>query len=328
MKAIIYRQYGAAEVLQLADRPTPSPLANEVLIRVHAAEATKSDCELRSFHFPVQWFWLPLRLALGIRKPKRQILGGYFAGQITQVGAAVQNLAPGERVFGSSQLRFGAYGEYLCLPSDYTLATIPDGLSYAEAAAVPLGGLNALHFMDRAGIQAGEHVLINGAGGSIGTYAVQIAKQRGAQVTAVDSANKAALLRGLGADRVIDYRQTDFRQSPASYDVILDMVASSPYGRTMRALRPKGRYLMANPTLLKMLRSVVTSIFSSQRALFAFAGETRAELHRLQQMLSAGELMAVVDRVYPMSEAVDAHRRVESEQRLGSVVIQIGTAES
>jgi NADPH:quinone reductase-like Zn-dependent oxidoreductase len=328
MKAIIYRQYGAAEVLQLADRPTPSPLANEVLIRVHAAEATKSDCELRSFHFPVQWFWLPLRLALGIRKPKRQILGGYFAGQITQVGAAVQNLAPGERVFGSSQLRFGAYGEYLCLPSDYTLATIPDGLSYAEAAAVPLGGLNALHFMDRAGIQAGEHVLINGAGGSIGTYAVQIAKQRGAQVTAVDSGTKAALLRGLGADRVIDYRQTDFRQSPASYDVILDMVASSPYGRTMRALRPKGRYLMANPTLLKMLRSVVTSIFSSQRALFAFAGETRAELHRLQQMLSAGELMAVVDRVYPMSEAVDAHRRVESEQRLGSVVIQIGTAES
>ncbi|WP_273286272.1 NAD(P)-dependent alcohol dehydrogenase [Reinekea forsetii] len=328
MKAIIYRQYGAAEVLQLADRPTPSPLANEVLIRVHAAEATKSDCELRSFHFPVQWFWLPLRLALGIRKPKRQILGGYFAGQITQVGAAVQNLAPGERVFGSSQLRFGAYGEYLCLPSDYTLATIPDGLSYAEAAAVPLGGLNALHFMDRAGIQAGEHVLINGAGGSIGTYAVQIAKQRGAQVTAVDSGTKAALLRGLGADRVIDYRQTDFRQSPASYDVILDMVASSPYGRTMRALRPKGRYLMANPTLLKMLQSVVTSIFSSQRALFAFAGETRAELHCLQQMLSTGELKAVVDRVYPMSEAVDAHRRVESEQRLGSVVIQIGTAES
>ncbi|ATX77905.1 MULTISPECIES: NAD(P)-dependent alcohol dehydrogenase [Reinekea] len=328
MKAIIYRQYGAAEVLQLADRPTPSPLANEVLIRVHAAEATKSDCELRSFHFPVQWFWLPLRLALGIRKPKRQILGGYFAGQITQVGAAVQNFAPGERVFGSSQLRFGAYGEYLCLPSDYTLATIPDGLSYAEAAAVPLGGLNALHFMDRAGIQAGEHVLINGAGGSIGTYAVQIAKQRGAQVTAVDSGTKAALLRGLGADRVIDYRQTDFRQSPASYDVILDMVASSPYGRTMRALRPKGRYLMANPTLLKMLQSVVTSIFSSQRALFAFAGETRAELHCLQQMLSTGELKAVVDRVYPMSEAVDAHRRVESEQRLGSVVIQIGTAES
>ena len=328
MKAIIYRQYGAAEVLQLADRPTPSPLANEVLIRVHAAEATKSDCELRSFHFPVQWFWLPLRLALGIRKPKRQILGGYFAGQITQLGAAVQNFAPGERVFGSSQLRFGAYGEYLCLPSDYTLATIPDGLSYAEAAAVPLGGLNALHFMDRAGIQAGEHVLINGAGGSIGTYAVQIAKQRGAQVTAVDSGTKAGLLRGLGADRVIDYRQTDFRQSPASYDVILDMVASSPYGRTMRALRPKGRYLMANPTLLKMLQSVVTSIFSSQRALFAFAGETRAELHCLQQMLSTGELKAVVDRVYPMSEAVDAHRRVESEQRLGSVVIQIGTAES
>jgi NADPH:quinone reductase-like Zn-dependent oxidoreductase len=328
MKAIIYRQYGAAEVLQLADRPTPSPLANEVLIRVHAAEATKSDCELRSFHFPVQWFWLPLRLALGIRKPKRQILGGYFAGQITQVGAAVQNLAPGERVFGSSQLRFGAYGEYLCLPSDYTLATIPDGLSYAEAAAVPLGGLNALHFMDRAGIQAGEHVLINGAGGSIGTYAVQIAKQRGAQVTAVDSANKAALLHALGADRVIDYHQTDFRQNPASYDVILDMVASSPYGRTMRALRPKGRYLMANPTLLKMLRSVVTSIFSSQRALFAFAGETRAELHCLQQMLSTGELKAVVDRVYPMTQAVAAHRRVESEQRLGSVVIQIGTADS
>jgi len=324
MKAIVYREYGTPDVLHLAERPRPSPAPDEVLIRVHAAEATKADCELRSFHFPVLWFWLPLRIALGIRKPKRQILGGYFAGEIIEVGSAVQHLSPGERIFGSSQLRFGAYGEYLCLPGHYTLAQIPDKLSYVEAAAVPLGGLNALHFMRKAKIQPGERVLINGAGGSIGSYAVQLAKHFGAEVTAVDSVNKAALLAGLGADNFIDYRQADFRQNIAAYDVILDMVASSPYRSTLGALRPNGRYLMANPSLIKMVRSVWTSQFSAQQVRFAFAGETLEELQSLQQMLSEGQIRAVVDRLYPMAKAADAHRRVESEQRLGSVVIQIG----
>lgn len=323
MKAIVYREYGTPDVLHLAERPMPNPAPDEVLIRVHAAEATKSDCELRSFHFPVLWFWLPLRIALGIRKPKRQILGGYFAGEITQVGSAVQHLSPGERIFGSSQLRLGGYGEYLCLPAHYTLVQIPDTLSYVEAAAVPLGGLNALHFMRKAKIQAGERVLINGAGGSIGSYAVQLAKHFGAEVTAVDSANKAALLAELGADHFIDYRQADFRQSRAEYDVIFDMVASSPYGSSISALRPNGRYLMGNPSLIKMLRSVWTSQCSSKQVFFAFAGETLEELQTLQQMLREGQIQAVVDRVYPMAKAADAHRRVESEQRSGSVVIQI-----
>ncbi|WP_320823341.1 NAD(P)-dependent alcohol dehydrogenase [Reinekea sp.] len=323
MKAIVYSHYGTPDVLHLADRPTPSPAANEVLIRVHAAEATKSDCELRSFQFPVRWFWLPLRIAFGIRKPKQQILGGYFAGEITQVGTEVQHLAPGDRVFGSSQLRLGGYAEYLCLPGHYSLAPIPENLTYVEAAAVPLGGLNALHFIRRAKIQPGERVLINGAGGSIGSYAVQLAKLFGAEVTAVDSANKAALLTELGADHVIDYRQADFRQSTAEYDVVVDMVASSPYGSTISALRANGRYLMANPSLIKMLRAVWTTQFSSKQVLFAFAAETLGELQTLQLMLKEGQIRAVVDRVYPMAKAADAHRRVESEQRLGSVVIQI-----
>ncbi len=324
MQAITYANYGPPDVLQLRDVEKPDLKDDEVLIRVRAAEATKSDCEMRSFKYSVKWFWLPLRIALGVRKPRRQILGGYFSGEIDALGKDVRHFSIGDQVFGTTQLRLGAYGEYVALPASYTIVPKPNNMSYAEAAAVPLGGLNALHFMRRAGIQAGEEVLINGAGGSIGAYGVQIAKSMGAEVTAVDSTIKEEMLRRIGADHFIDYTKDDFTGGGQTYDVIFDMVPGSSYSACIKALNPNGRYLAGNPRLWVMLRSVFTTRFTDKTARFAFARETQEELLALKGMIEGGKLGSIVDRVFPMEQAADAHRLVEAEQRLGAVVIAIG----
>jgi NADPH:quinone reductase-like Zn-dependent oxidoreductase len=326
MKAITYSKYGPPDVLQLKDVEKPVPNDDEVLIKVQAAEATKSDCEMRSFRYSVKWFWLPLRIALGVRKPRRQILGGYFAGEIESLGKDVTRFSAGDQVFGAAQLRLGAYGEYVALPASYTIVPKPSNMSFAEASAVPLGGLNALHFMRRAKIQAGEKVLINGAGGSIGAYAVQIAKSMGAEVTAVDSTFKADITRRFGADHFIDYTKEDFAASGQTYDVIFDMVPGSSYTACIKALNPNGRYVSGNPRFSVMLRSVFTTRFTDKTAVFAFARETRQELMALKEMIEDGRIGSIVDRVYPMKQAADAHRRVETEQRVGAVVIAIDKA--
>jgi NADPH:quinone reductase-like Zn-dependent oxidoreductase len=323
MKAIVYEKYGAADVLQIQEIEKPAPEHDEVLIKIHAAEATKADCEMRSFKFAVKWFWLPLRLAIGISKPKKRVLGGYFAGVVEAVGKDVSKFKQGDQVFGTTRLLFGAYGEYLCLPADYTILPKPQNMSFAEAAAVPLGGLNALHFMRKASIQSGEKVLINGAGGSIGTFAVQIAKAMGAEVTAVDSGIKEAMLRQIGADHFFDYSKDDFTQIGNTYDVIFNMVARSSYSRCVNSLNPKGRYLMGNPRISDMLRSVLTSRFTDKTAIFAFAGEKEEELLSLKEMIEAGKIKSVVDKIYPPEQVAEAHRRVETEQRLGVVVISM-----
>ncbi len=323
MKAIVYREYGSSEVLRLEEIAKPAVSDAEMLIRVRAAEVTKSDCELRSFSFPVKWFWLPLRLVLGITRPKRQVLGFYFSGEVEAVGKDVSKFKVGNQVFGSAGLRMGAYGEYVCLPAEYTISAKPSNMSFEEAAAVPLGGLNAIHFLRLARVQKGEKVLINGAGGSIGTFAVQIAKDMGAEVTAVDSGIKQDMLHRIGADHFFDYTKEDFTRSGQRYDVIFDMVARSSYSGCVAALNPKGRYVMGNPRLWDMLRSAVTSVFTDKKAVFAFAGETEEELLALKEMIEDGNIKSTVDRVYPMERVAEAHRRVETEQRLGSVVISL-----
>jgi NADPH:quinone reductase-like Zn-dependent oxidoreductase len=324
MKAVVYKKYGSPDVLQLKEVEKPIPRDDEVLIRVYAAEATKADCELRSFNFPVKWFWLPLRIAMGLIKPKKQILGGYFAGEVDSVGKDVSKFKNGDQIFGTTKLRMGAYGEYVCLPASYTLVLKPYNVSFEEAAAVPLGGLNALHFLRKANIQKGEKVLINGAGGSIGTFGVQIAKEMGAEVTAVDSTIKEEMLRRVGADHFFDYTKEDFTKSRKTYDVIFDMVAKSAYSECVKALNPKGRYLMANPRMSDMLRSVVTSKFTDKTAIFVFAGEKEEELLALKAMIEEGKIKSIVDKIYPFEQAAEAHRRVETEQRLGPVVISVG----
>lgn len=323
MKAIVYRKYGAPDVLHVETVEKPAPKDNELLIRVHAAEATKSDCELRSFNFPVKWFWLPLRLAFGPFKPKKTILGSYFSGEVETVGKDVSKFKKGDQVFGATGLRFGAYGEYVCLPDSYTIALKPINLSLEEAAVVPLGGLNALHFMRKANIRSGEKVLINGAGGSIGTFALQIAKAMGAEVTAVDSAIKEEMLQRIGADYFFDYAKGHFSQNGQTHDVIFDMVADKPFSRCVNALNPGGRYLMGNPRISDMIRSVIASKFTDKTVLFSFAGEKQEELLALKKMIEEGSIKPVVDKIYPMEQAADAHRRVETEQRLGMIAISI-----
>ncbi len=321
MKAIVYYQYGAADVLQLGEIEKPVAGDDEVLIKVHAAEVTKADCEMRSFNFAVKWFWLPLRLMFGVFKPKKNVLGGYFSGEIESVGQNVTKFTVGEQVFGSAQMRLGAYAEYLCLPQSYTIVNKPGNMSYEEAAAVPLGGLNALHFMRKAKIQQGESVLINGAGGSIGLFAIQIAQNMGAKVTVVDSPVKEKILRQLGVDSFIDYTKKDVRKQNKTYDVIFNMVANSRYSDFVKMLNPNGRYLMGNPRLFDMLRSFVTSTLTNKEAIFALAGEKKEELIELKTMIESGKVRSVIDKIYTVDDIVQAHQRVENEQRAGMIVL-------
>jgi NADPH:quinone reductase-like Zn-dependent oxidoreductase len=229
MKAIVWTAYGPPEVLQLRDVPKPTPKANEVLIKVRAVLASTGDCEMRRLGLPA-WVQLPLRLYVGFSKPVRiTILGSYLAGDIEAVGSGVTRFAVGDAVFGRSDLNFGAYAEYVCLSEKAPLVTKPASMTYEEAAPIALGGLESLHFLRLANIQPGHKVLINGAGGSIGSYAVQLAKHFGARVTGVDSPDKLDMLRAIGADHVIDYTREDFSANGVKYDCILDVVLHSSF---------------------------------------------------------------------------------------------------
>ena len=324
MKAITYANYGPPEVLQLGEIAKPVPKDDEILIRVRAVEATKTDCEIRAFKFSVIWYWLPLRLWLGITKPRRQFLGGYFAGQIEELGKNATGFSIGDAVFGAAQMRVSAYAQFVTVGTGVNIVLKPGNFDFTDAAAVPLGGLNALHFMRRAQIKPGDRVVINGAGGSIGLHGVQIAKAMGAQVTAVDTTIKEALLRRMGADEFIDYTKEDFTLGDRKWDVVFDMVPGSDYAACIAALNPAGRYLSGNPRLSVMLRSILTSWFTNKTATCAFAQESKEELLALKQMIEEGKIRSIVDQVYPMEQAAEAHRRVETEQRLGAVVIAMG----
>jgi len=321
MKAVIFEQYGDTDVLKVRELPIPIPRDDEIRIKIRAVEVTKSDCELRGFHFPVKWFWLPVRLMWGITKPRRQILGSYFAGEVDSLGKNVSGFEPGDKIYGCARLRMGAYGEYDCLPFTYTMLAMPAGISFAEAASVPFGGLNGLHFMRRGKVKPGDKVLIIGAGGSIGCYALQIAVSMGAEVTVVDLARKESLLRSLGASHFIDYTRQDFAAQNQRYDVVFSMVAGTPIKKLRQVLTPHGRLLFGNPRIKDFAATLWINLFSRQHASAVPANETKDELLELSQLLQRGDIKAVVDKVYPYQQIAEAHRRVELEQRLGSVVL-------
>ena len=324
MKAIVYENYGPPEVLQLRDVSPPSCGDGQLLLRVRAVEATKSDTEMRRCKFSVKWFWLPIRIALGIRKPKRQILGFYFSGEVEAVGAHVRDFAVGDAVYGTTGFTFGAYGELVAVSAKNPIVAKPTNMTFEEAAALPLGAMNALHFLKLAKVQPGESVLINGAGGSIGAYGVQVAKSMGAVVTGVDAGYKEAYVREQGVDRFIDYTRDNFATDDARYDVVFDMVPSSDYSACIGLLKPGGRYLSGNPRVSVMLRSLFTSWFTDKTASFAFAPESKEVLLELKEMAERGHIRSIVGRVMGMEEAVEAHRLVETEERVGAVVLRIG----
>src|SRR5437899_8990263 len=234
MKAIVCTRYGPPEVLRLKEREKPTPKDNEVLVRVHAATVTKGDCELRSLNLPLTW-QLFVRIGFGFRAPRKKVLGQELAGEIESVGAAVKLFRPGDQVFAFTGLRLGAYAEYNCIAETGLIATKPVNMTYEEAAAVPVGGLHALHLLRKANIQSGQTVLIIGAGGTVGTLAVQLAKSFGAEVTAVDSTGKLAMLGSIGADHVIDYTREDFTKNGETYNVIFDVIGKSSLSRCIKS---------------------------------------------------------------------------------------------
>jgi NADPH:quinone reductase-like Zn-dependent oxidoreductase len=332
MRAIVWTKYGSPDGLQLKEVEKPTPKDNEVLIRVHATTVTAGDCEIRSLKLPV-WLQLPVRIFVGYGqtgglslKPGNLILGQELAGEIEAVGKAVKRFKTGDPIFAWTGIRLGAYAEYRCLPENGMLAIKPSTMTYEEAAALPVGGLEAVHFMKKANIQSGQKVLINGAGGSIGTFAIQLARYWGAEVTAVDSTEKLDMLRSIGADHVIDYTQEDFTKNGETYDVIFDVIGKSSFSRSVRALTQNGQYLLGNPRLFQKTRGRWISMRSSKKVI-AWASrsgsEIREDIKFLKELIEAGKIKSVIDRRYPLEQTAEAHRYVETGHKKGHVVITV-----
>ncbi|MFC2159742.1 NAD(P)-dependent alcohol dehydrogenase [Actinomycetota bacterium] len=328
MKAIIWTRYGPPDVLQLREVKKPVPRDNEVLIRIYSGTVTAGDCETRELKLPF-YISFPMRMFFGLIKPKRvNILGQELAGEIESVGTAVNKFKKGDKVFAFTGFGMGAYAEYICLPEkpqemSGKVLEIPANISYDEAAAVPLGGLEALHFIRKANIKKGQKILINGAGGSIGTYAVQLAKYFGAEVTAVDSAEKLDMLRSIGADHIIDYTKEDFTLSGKSYDIVFDVIGKSPFSGSMRSLSQDGRYLVANAGPLRMIRGLLASKKDNKKVIFGAANQKIEDLMFLKDLIEAGKIRAVIDRQYPLEQIVEAHEYVEKGYKKGNVVLTV-----
>jgi NADPH:quinone reductase-like Zn-dependent oxidoreductase len=331
MKAVVWTEYGPPGVLELREVDKPTPKDNEVLIRIHATTVTAGDCEMRGLKHPI-YLSLPMRLWIGLIRPRKTTIPGTeLAGEIEAVGKDVEQFSVGDQVFGSAGMGLGTNAEYICLPEEPgemegSLAAKPANMTYEEAATVPFGGGDALHFLRKGNVQSGQTILINGAGGSIGTFAIQLAKHFGAEVTAVDSTAKLDMLRSIGADHVIDYTQEDFTERGEIYDVIFDVVGKISFSRSDRALKQNGTYLLANPAS-QTIQALWTRMTSDKKVVMETASGTTADLLFLKRLVEEGKLKTVIDRSYPLEQIVEAHRYVERGGKLGNVVITVAYAE-
>jgi NADPH:quinone reductase-like Zn-dependent oxidoreductase len=320
MKAFLCRRYGPPEVLELAELPSPTPAANQILIRVRATSVNSGDVRLRSMNLP-PGLGLIGRLLLGLRGPRQPILGTELAGIVEAVGRDVTAFAVGERVFAFPGGAMGCHAEVVCLPADGPVAAIPANLSDPQAAALSFGGSTVLDFFRRARLASGERLLVVGASGCVGTAAVQIARHIGAQVTGVCSGANAELVRSIGAERVIDHTRDDFTRLGDTYDVILDTVGTAPFPVARPLLAPGGRLLLVNAGLGGMLLAPWRSWTSGLQVVAGPAEERIAYLHELAALAAAGAFLPVIDRTWPFTELPEAHRYVDRGHKRGSVVI-------
>jgi NADPH:quinone reductase-like Zn-dependent oxidoreductase len=322
VKAIIYESYGPPEVLKLADVEKPVPRDNEVLVKIHATTVTAADRRIRSFDVP-SYAWLPGRLFFGLSGPRRKILGCEFAGEIETAGRDVTRFKPGDPVLGMTDAGFGAYAEFKAVRANRALARKPQYLSFAEAAAIPFGGITALVFFRKGKIRRDDTVLINGASGGVGTAAVQLAKHFGTEVTGVCSTANLDMVRSIGADHVIDYTKEDFTRNGETYDIIMDTVGTAPWSRCKGSLRDDGRLLLVYSRGGDLVRIPWLSLTGKQR-IYAGAAPVRTEdLEFLVELAEAGEFKPVIDRTYSFDEMLDAHRYVDQGHKKGNVVVTV-----
>jgi NADPH:quinone reductase-like Zn-dependent oxidoreductase len=322
MKAVVCTKYGPPEVLKLKEVNKPIARDNEVLVKIFATNVTVGDIRVRAFDVPLS-FWLPARLMLGITKPKKDILGSIFAGQIEAVGKTVKNFKAGEKVFGSAEDHGGAYAEYVCVPEDSGIALMPANLSYNEASSVIWGGATSLYFLKKANIKAGQSILINGASGSLGTAAVQLAKHFGAKVTGVCSLANVELVRSLGADRVIDYTKNDFAGEDIKYDAIFDTVGKADESKVIHALLPTGKYIHSVATPATEIK-IKLALMGTKKEFVGGTFKVDADmLKEVKKLAEEGVLKPVIDRIYRLDEIVEAHRYVDLGHKKGNVVVSV-----
>ena len=324
MKAIVYERYGPPEVLHVKEVEKPFPKENEILVRIHATAVTAGDANMRGFTFVPRGFGSLPRLMFGLRKPRKQILGLNMAGEVETVGDNVTLYRKGDQVFGSTGSVFGAYAEYVCLPEDAVLAIKPSKATYEEACTYAFGAQTALHFLRNLGrITSGQKVLVHGASGSVGTFAVQLAKNFGAHVTGVCSTSNLDLVRSLGADSAIDYTREDFTQNREVYDAILDVTGKIPFSRLKGSLTENGVFLAVEAGVPEFAQVLWRSILGGKKVKAGVGLANKKDLLFFKELMEAGKIKAVIDKVYPLEKAVDAHRHVDSGHKKGNVVITV-----
>jgi NADPH:quinone reductase-like Zn-dependent oxidoreductase len=317
MKAIVYYKYGPPEVLQLKEVEKPLPKNNELLIKIKATAVNSGDCRLRGANpFAVRFF-------IGLIKPKLHILGGVLSGEVEAIGKDVKLFKVGDAVFGSTDMRFGAYAEYICLPENATLAFKPNNLTHTEAAVIPFGATTALHFLKKAAIKPGQNMLIVGASGAVGTAAVQLAKYFGANVTGVCSTVNVDLVKSLGADQVIDYSKEDFIQNGEKYDVIFDTVKTISVSRSLKSLNKNGTMILSAAMIPEMLHGLWINMTSSKKVLTGVIKITVENMNFLKDLMEAGKLKPVIDKTYPLEQMAEAHAYVEKGHKKGNVAITV-----
>lgn len=299
MKAIICTKYGPPNVLQLQNVEKPKPKKNEVLVKIHATSVSTGDCRIRGFNSPLL-FWIPMRIILGFRKPRKPILGVELSGEIEDIGTDVTQFKKGDQVFALTELNLGGYAEYTCVHESGLIALKPTNVTYEEAAVIPFGGTSALHFLRKGQIKKGQRVLIYGASGSLGTAAIQLAKYFGATVTAICSSSNFELVTALGADNVIDYMKEDFTKQGEHYDIIFDAVGKYKKSLCTDALMPNGKYVSVNGMMAKV---------------------SKEDMNLLKQLAETGKLKPVIDRTYRLEEIAEAHIYVEKGHKKGNVSI-------